>query len=139
MQQVLLFPAADRATPTGYATVRGQLLRTSAPAGAPPTVDGMSPDPDGPPHHEVAWLGAPRPDDPTVPTLVLLHGYGSNERDLISLVPAMKMKTKRHPPKPAVPSQAAHKPSAATMLPRVSSKTPMPLLHPQTPALPRLV
>ena len=51
----------------------------------------MSPDPDGPPHHEVAWLGAPRPDDPTVPTLVLLHGYGSNERDLISLVPAMKM------------------------------------------------
>ncbi len=61
------------------------------PVGAPPTVDGMSPDPDGPPHHEVAWLGAPRPDDPTVPTLVLLHGYGSNERDLISLVPAMKM------------------------------------------------
>ena len=26
-----------------------------------------------------------------VPTLVLLHGYGSNEKDLISLVPAVRM------------------------------------------------
>jgi hypothetical protein len=43
VQQVLLFPAADRATPTGYATVRGQLLRTSAPAGAPPTVTVVEP------------------------------------------------------------------------------------------------
>ncbi len=43
------------------------------------------------PHHEIAWLGSPRPDDPLIPTLVLLHGYGSNEKDLISLVPAMRM------------------------------------------------
>jgi phospholipase/carboxylesterase len=41
------------------------------------------------PRHEVRWLGAPRPDDPTVPTLVLLHGYGSSEADLIALVPAL--------------------------------------------------
>ena len=68
-----------------------------------------------------------------------LFVQSANSSPEIALVPAMKMKTKRHPPKPVVPSQAAHKPSAATMLPRVSSKTPMPLLHPQTPALPRLV
>ena len=43
------------------------------------------------PHHEVAWLGPPAPDNPLVATLVLLHGYGSNEKDLISLVPAMQM------------------------------------------------
>ncbi|HEY4993510.1 MAG TPA: hypothetical protein VII33_15660 [Nakamurella sp.] len=43
------------------------------------------------PHHEIAWIGTPRPDERNVPTLVLLHGYGSNERDLISLVPAMQM------------------------------------------------
>ena len=43
------------------------------------------------PHHEIAWLGAPQPDDSAIPTLVLLHGYGSNEKDLISLVPAMRM------------------------------------------------
>ena len=43
------------------------------------------------PHHEIAWLGTPQPDNPHVPTLVLLHGYGSNEQDLVSLVPAMQM------------------------------------------------
>jgi len=46
------------------------------------------------PHHETRWLGRPRPDqesDRGLPTLVLLHGYGSSERDLISLVPAMQM------------------------------------------------
>jgi hypothetical protein len=43
VQQVLLFGAADRATPTGYATVRGQLLRTSAPAGVPPEVTVVEP------------------------------------------------------------------------------------------------
>lgn len=42
-------------------------------------------------HHEIAWLGTPQPHDRTVPTLVLLHGYGSNEKDLISLVPAIQM------------------------------------------------
>ena len=51
----------------------------------------MSTDPGPTPYHEIAWLGTPQPDNPTVPTLVLLHGYGSNERDLISLVPAMQM------------------------------------------------
>ena len=43
------------------------------------------------PEYRTAWLGDPQPDSARVPTLVLLHGYGSNERDLISLVPAMKM------------------------------------------------
>ncbi|MET0965835.1 MAG: hypothetical protein ABWZ02_05530 [Nakamurella sp.] len=43
------------------------------------------------PHHEIAWLGSPAPEDAGVPTLVLLHGYGSNEKDLISLVPAVRM------------------------------------------------
>jgi len=43
------------------------------------------------PSHQVRWLGTPRPDDPTVPTLVLLHGYGSSERDLIALMPALGM------------------------------------------------
>ena len=43
------------------------------------------------PHHEIAWLGTPQPDTKKVPTLMLLHGYGSNEKDLISLVPAMQM------------------------------------------------
>jgi len=43
------------------------------------------------PVHRIAWLGDPQPDSAQVPTLVLLHGYGSNEQDLISLVPAMKM------------------------------------------------
>jgi phospholipase/carboxylesterase len=38
-----------------------------------------------------SWLGSPRPDDPDVPTLVLLHGHGSHEQDLVSLVPAMQM------------------------------------------------
>lgn len=38
VQQVLLFPAADRATPAGYTTVRCQLLRATAPVGMPPTV-----------------------------------------------------------------------------------------------------
>lgn len=43
VQQVILFPAADRATPTGYATVRAQLLRTGAPAGVPPEVMALEP------------------------------------------------------------------------------------------------
>jgi phospholipase/carboxylesterase len=43
------------------------------------------------PHHEIAWLGPAQPTGRRMPTLVLLHGYGSNERDLISLVPAMRM------------------------------------------------
>lgn len=43
------------------------------------------------PHHEIAWLGSPSSDGRAVPTLALLHGYGSNEQDLISLVPAMRM------------------------------------------------
>ncbi len=43
------------------------------------------------PHHEVAWLGDAQPGNRALPTLVLLHGYGSNEKDLISLVPAMQM------------------------------------------------
>ncbi len=38
----------------------------------------------------VSGLGNPHPDDPTVPTLVLLHGHGSHEQDLIGLVPAMQ-------------------------------------------------
>jgi phospholipase/carboxylesterase len=43
------------------------------------------------PHHEIAWLGSPAPENKNVPTLVLLHGYGSNEKDLIGLVPAVQM------------------------------------------------
>jgi phospholipase/carboxylesterase len=43
------------------------------------------------PHHQIAWLGQPQPNNPAVATLILLHGYGSNEQDLISLVPAMQM------------------------------------------------
>lgn len=43
------------------------------------------------PHHEIAWLGSPAPESKSVPTLILLHGYGSNEKDLISLVPAVRM------------------------------------------------
>lgn len=41
------------------------------------------------PAHQVRWLGPPVPDDPAVATLVLLHGYGSHEADLITLVPAL--------------------------------------------------
>jgi hypothetical protein len=36
VQPIALFPAPDKATPTGYAAVRAQLLRTTAPAGGPP-------------------------------------------------------------------------------------------------------
>ena len=43
------------------------------------------------PQHELRWLGPPRPDDPGAPTLVLLHGWGSSERDLIALLPAFQM------------------------------------------------
>ena len=43
------------------------------------------------PHHDIAWLGSPQPLNRALPTLVLLHGYGSNEQDLISLVPAIRM------------------------------------------------
>jgi phospholipase/carboxylesterase len=52
---------------------------------APAAPDGASP------HHQIAWLGSPPANDARVPTLVLLHGYGSNEQDLISLVPAIRM------------------------------------------------
>lgn len=43
VQRVVLFPAPDRATPTGYASVRGQLQRATAPAGAPPQVTAIEP------------------------------------------------------------------------------------------------
>lgn len=43
-----------------------------------------------PADYRIAWLGSPQPDSRDVPTLVLLHGYGSNEQNLISLVPAMQ-------------------------------------------------
>jgi len=36
---------------------------------------------------QVNWLGEPRHDAEQVPTLVLLHGYGSNEHDLVSALP----------------------------------------------------
>jgi hypothetical protein len=36
VQPITLFPAPDMATPTGYAAVRAQLLRTTTPAGGPP-------------------------------------------------------------------------------------------------------
>ncbi|HEY5879705.1 MAG TPA: hypothetical protein VIU11_12415 [Nakamurella sp.] len=41
--------------------------------------------------HEERWLGTPRPNDRSVPTLVLLHGYGSSERDLVMVLPALAM------------------------------------------------
>ena len=41
------------------------------------------------PVHQVRWLGRPVPDDPSVPTLVLLHGYGSSESDMIAVLPAI--------------------------------------------------
>ena len=43
------------------------------------------------PHHQIAWLGTPQPENRTVPSLVLLHGYGSNEQHLIAIVPALQM------------------------------------------------
>jgi phospholipase/carboxylesterase len=43
------------------------------------------------PQHEVRWLGSSRPDAESAPTLVLLHGYGSSERDLVALLPAFGM------------------------------------------------
>ena len=43
VQQVILYPSADRATPIGYATVRGQLLRTGPPAGIPAAVTVIEP------------------------------------------------------------------------------------------------
>ena len=43
------------------------------------------------PHHEIAWLGPPQPEGSDVPTLVLLHGYGSHEKHLIAIVPALQM------------------------------------------------
>lgn len=49
----------------------------------------MSSGPTPAPHHEVRWLGPPRPGDADVPTIVLLHGYGSSERDLIALLPGI--------------------------------------------------
>lgn len=51
----------------------------------PPATNGTSA------RHQIAWLGSPPANDAQVPTLVLLHGYGSNEQDLISLVPAIRM------------------------------------------------
>lgn len=45
-----------------------------------------------PPVSRTAWLGPPRPaDDRTSPLLVLLHGYGSNEGDMLALTPALQM------------------------------------------------
>jgi len=38
---------------------------------------------------QVNWLGERRRDGERVATLVLLHGYGSNEQDLISALPVM--------------------------------------------------
>src|SRR6476659_11023187 len=64
---------------------RGRALRTPT-----PIVETM-PDTRALPHHETAWLGKPQPDDADVPTLVLLHGYGSHEKHLIALVPAIQM------------------------------------------------
>ncbi len=43
------------------------------------------------PTHQVRWLGRPVPDDRAAPTLVLLHGYGSSEADLIALMPALTL------------------------------------------------
>jgi phospholipase/carboxylesterase len=43
------------------------------------------------PAHQVRWLGRPTPDDPAAATLVLLHGYGSSEADLIAVVPALAL------------------------------------------------
>jgi phospholipase/carboxylesterase len=51
----------------------------------------MAPDTRALPHHETAWLGTPPPAGQDVPTLVLLHGYGSNERHMIAIVPALQM------------------------------------------------
>ncbi|GGM14240.1 alpha/beta hydrolase [Nakamurella endophytica] len=45
---------------------------------------------EGEPVAEVRWLGTPRPDDADAPTLVLLHGYGANERDLVGALPAVQ-------------------------------------------------
>ncbi len=66
---------------------------TTVPITTTPTVESMSADTSAPAlaHHQIAWLGTAQPDNRTLPTLVLLHGYGSNEQDLISLVPAMQM------------------------------------------------
>ena len=75
-----------------YLGVRGAADRADArDHRAPtPTIVERMPDTRALPHHETAWLGKPQPDDADVPTLVLLHGYGSNEH-LIALVPAIRM------------------------------------------------
>src|SRR4051812_9435380 len=41
------------------------------------------------PHVEVRWLGQGR-QLPNPPTLVVLHGYGSSERDLVSALPSVE-------------------------------------------------
>lgn len=52
----------------------------------------MPPPTPAPAVSRTGWLGAPRPDDdPTTPTLVLLHGYGSNESHMLALTPALQM------------------------------------------------
>jgi phospholipase/carboxylesterase len=38
---------------------------------------------------QIGWLGEPGRDGEHLPTLVLLHGYGSNENDLISAMPVV--------------------------------------------------
>ncbi len=43
VQQVTLFSSAGRPIPTGYAAIRVQLVRTTAPAGAPPAVTVVEP------------------------------------------------------------------------------------------------
>lgn len=52
------------------------------------TFDGVHPIPDT---VRVGWLGSARPEDRTGPTLVVLHGYGANEQDLMSMLPVLGM------------------------------------------------
>jgi phospholipase/carboxylesterase len=40
---------------------------------------------------QVGWLGGPATRTATTPTLVLLHGYGATERDLMSMLPVVGM------------------------------------------------
>lgn len=40
---------------------------------------------------QVGWLGPPAAPTATTPTLVLLHGYGATERDLMSMLPVVGM------------------------------------------------
>lgn len=40
---------------------------------------------------EIGWLGASRPAGVAGPALVVLHGYGANERDLMTMLPVLGM------------------------------------------------